>query len=95
MPVRGPVLLHRMALVSFRLFCKIWAICKNFLGKWSTAPPGRKLPVRLWIQYAKQNTVRHKGSHTFKMSDFKDQLFTCAGLPSYSIVGFSCVKKLF
>ena len=20
----------------------------NFLGKWFTAPPGRKLPVRLW-----------------------------------------------
>ena len=30
-----------MALVSFR------ATCKNFLGKWITAPPGKKLPVRL------------------------------------------------
>ena len=28
-------------------FVKIWATCKNFLGKWFTAPPGRKLPVRL------------------------------------------------
>ena len=78
MPVR-PMLLHRMALVSSRLFCKnlgnlqidsyvrifslhmyayvsasyddcfvkIWATCENFLGKWFTAPPGRKLPVRL------------------------------------------------
>ena len=36
-----------MALVSFRLFCNNWATCKNFLGKWITAPPGKKLPVRL------------------------------------------------
>ena len=42
MPVR-PMLLHRMALVSFRLFCKN-------LGKWFTVPPGRKLPVRLCIK---------------------------------------------
>ena len=32
----------------FDCFVKIWATCKNFLGKWFTAPPGRKLPVRLW-----------------------------------------------
>ena len=31
-------------LFLFDCFVKIWAICKNFLGKWSTAPPGRKLP---------------------------------------------------
>ena len=34
-------------------------------------------------------------SHIFKMADFKDQLFTCAGLPSDNIVEFSCGKKLF
>ena len=34
-------------------------------------------------------------SHIFKMSYFKDQLFTCAGLPSDNIVEFSCGKKLF
>ena len=34
-------------------------------------------------------------SHIFKMSDFKDQLFTCAGLPSDNTVEFSCGKKLF
>ena len=33
----------------FDSFVKIWATCKNFLGKWFTAPPGRKLPVRLCI----------------------------------------------
>ena len=32
----------------FECFVKIWATCKNFLGKWFTAPPSRKLPVRLW-----------------------------------------------
>ena len=39
MPVR-PTLLHRMALVSFLLF-------RKNLGKWFTAPPGKKVPVRL------------------------------------------------
>ena len=29
-------------------FVKIWATCHNFLGKWFTAPSGKKLPVRLW-----------------------------------------------
>ena len=28
---------------------KIWATCINVLGKWFTAPPGRKLPVRLCV----------------------------------------------
>ena len=28
-------------------FVKIWATCHNFLGKWFTAPSGKKLPVRL------------------------------------------------
>ena len=28
-------------------FVKIWATCENFLGKWFTVPPGKKLPVRL------------------------------------------------
>ena len=31
----------------FDCFVKICATCKNFLGKWFTASPGRKLPVRL------------------------------------------------
>ena len=35
-------------LILLDCFVKIWATCKNFLGKWLTAPPGRKLPVRLW-----------------------------------------------
>ena len=36
---------------SFRFFCfvKIWATWENFLGKWFNAPPGKKLPVRLWL----------------------------------------------
>ena len=28
-------------------FVKIWATCENFLGKWFTTPPGKKLPLRL------------------------------------------------
>ena len=28
---------------------EIWATCKNILGKWITAPPGKKLLVRLWL----------------------------------------------
>ena len=33
----------------FDCFVKIWATCKSFLGKWFTAPPGKKLPVRLCL----------------------------------------------
>ena len=48
-------------------FVKIWATCKNFLGKWFTAPPGWKLPIRLWAdietclpdwQVVKKNDLR-------------------------------------
>ena len=28
-------------------FGKIWATCEIFLGKWFTAPPDKKFPVRL------------------------------------------------
>ena len=39
MPVR-PMLLHRFALVSFRLSCKNLGNLQDFLGgKWFTAPP--------------------------------------------------------
>ena len=31
----------------FDSFVKIWATCQIFLGKWFTAPPGKKFPVRL------------------------------------------------
>ena len=43
-----PMLLHRMALVPVRLFCKNLGNLQEFLGKWFTAPLGKKLPVRLW-----------------------------------------------
>ena len=29
---------------------KIWATCEIFLGKWFTAPPGKKFPVRLLVE---------------------------------------------
>ena len=31
-------------------FGKIWATCEIFFCKWFTAPPGKKFPVRLWLQ---------------------------------------------
>ena len=34
----------------FDSFVKIWATCEIFLGKWFTAPPGKKFPVRLWLR---------------------------------------------
>ena len=36
---------------SFLFYCfvKFWATCENFLGKWFTAPPGKKLPIRLCL----------------------------------------------
>ena len=40
-----------MALVSFRLFCKNLGNLQEFLGKWITAPPGKKLPVRLCMHH--------------------------------------------
>ena len=36
-----------MALVSFRLFGKNLGNLQEFMGKWITAPPGKKLLVRL------------------------------------------------
>ena len=45
--------LHMYAYVSASYddcFVKIWATCENFLGKWFTAPPDKKLPVRLWLR---------------------------------------------
>ena len=43
-----PMWLHRMALVSFRLYKKkIGATWENFLGIWFTAPPNKKFLIRL------------------------------------------------
>ena len=33
----------------FSTLVKIWDTCENFLGKWFTAPPGKKFLVRLWL----------------------------------------------
>ena len=51
MPVR-PLLLHRMALVSFRLFCKNLCNLPEFFGQMVYRPHGRKLPVRLCCFFA-------------------------------------------
>ena len=47
MPGR-PVLLHRMALVSFRLFCKNLGNLHEFFGQMVYRPPLAELPVCLW-----------------------------------------------
>ena len=41
---------------SFLFYCfvKIWTTCENFLDKWFTASPGKKLPVRLWPRARKK-----------------------------------------
>ena len=43
MPVRGPMLLHRMALVSFRLFCKNLGNLQEFFGQMVYRPPWPKI----------------------------------------------------
>ena len=43
------MLLHHMTLVSFRLLRKKLGNLREFLGKWLTAPPGKKLAVRLCV----------------------------------------------
>ena len=58
MPVR-PMLLHRMALVCFRLFCK-------HLGKWFTAPLAKNCPYAYGVKYCfchKKITFISSSSH--------------------------------
>ena len=44
---------------SFLFYCfvKIWATWENFLGKELNAPPGKKLPVRLWKRWLRRQRV--------------------------------------
>ena len=44
-----PMLVHRMTLVSFRLFRKNLGNLREFFGQMVHRPPGQKLPVRLWL----------------------------------------------
>ena len=44
------MLVHHITLVSFRLFPKNLGNLREFLDKWFTVPPGKKLPVRLCLQ---------------------------------------------
>ena len=50
MPVRGPMLLHRMALVSFRLFCKNLGNLQEFLGQMVSRPPWPKIARTPMVQ---------------------------------------------
>ena len=53
MPVRGPMLLHRMALVSFRLFCKNLGNLQEFFGQMVYRPPWPKI-ARTPMRYTEQ-----------------------------------------
>ena len=44
----------------FDCFVKIWATCKNFLGKWFTAPLGKKLPVCLCKSLTRKQANKKK-----------------------------------
>ena len=51
MPLR-PMLLHRMALVSFRLFCKNLGNLQEYFGQMVYRPPWPKIahtPILLWM----------------------------------------------
>ena len=51
-------------------FVKIRETCENFLGKWFTASPGKKFPVRLCKREIQKATIpmyyKHNKSHTCK-----------------------------
>ena len=44
-----PMSVHRMTLVSFRLFRKNLGNLRDFFGKWFAALPGKRLRVRLCV----------------------------------------------
>ena len=48
----------------FDSFVKIWATCEIFLGKWFTAPPGKKFPVGLCETIT--FSAKLKGSHPWE-----------------------------
>ena len=52
LPICRPLLVHRMTLVSFRLFRKNLGSLKEFFGQMAhrppPPPPWQKMPVRLW-----------------------------------------------
>ena len=51
----------------FDSFIKIWATCEIFLGKWFTAPPGKKIPVRLCHWDPQLTTWRAQNSATYSL----------------------------
>ena len=73
----------------FDSFVKIWETCEIFLGKWFTAPPGKKIPVRLWTVFPFFYVTFRKRSKrlTSACSSISwISCFTCACIRSKSIV---------
>ena len=62
MPVRGPMLLHRMALVSFRLFCKNLGNLQEFFGQMVYRPPWPKIArTPMFGAIMKSNLIKKSG----------------------------------
>ena len=59
----------------FDSFVKIRATCEIFLGKWFTAPPGKKFPVHLCL-----SPIRTRSINAYKFSTAC--VFTSAGAQS-------------
>ena len=53
----------------FDSFVKIWATCEVFLGKWFTAPPGKKFPVRLCL-WATHSSLKCRTSSSRSCSNW-------------------------
>ena len=64
MPVR-PMLLHRMALVSFRLFCKNLGNLQEFFGQMVYRPPWPKIartPMLPATEYYSETSIKRTPS---------------------------------
>ena len=63
--------MHHMTLISFRLPRKNLGNLREFLGKWFTAPPGKKLPVRL----CRNMTISKTGKEGIFAGNWKKELY--------------------
>ena len=74
MPVR-PMSLHRPPF-RFDCFVKIWATCKNFLGKWFTAPLAKNSPYAydFPVQYKSLQITKMNFEKTVRLTSFQNIL---------------------
>ena len=89
MPVRGPMLLHRMALVSFRLFCKNLGNLQEFFGQMVYRPPWPKIartPMLILLANALKMPLKN---------DFKKKLKTISFVKEYHRVQIKRAANIF